>query len=205
MRRFFDLTNPFWSMMSLLSDMLVLTLLWFFFSLPIITMIPATVALYSVGTHLNRQSGGGVIKEFVSAFFKHFKSTVLPGLLILALTAVIVVDIWYYHSVDAKIATFWLFVFIFLGLVLVSLLAYLLPLKSLYDWSWKELLIKSFLMAIRYLQWTLFMVTVNGAFLFVTVYVAPYLSLFVIGAIGWLNMKVVLMLLDREAVLQAKQ
>ena len=205
MRSFFDLTNPFWRMMGLLSDMLVLTLIWFFFSLPIFTLIPATVALFSVGAHLNQQTGGGVIKEFVSAFFKHFKSTVLPGLAILVALIVIVVDIWYYHSVDAKIATFWLFVFIFLGIILGSLLSYILPLKSLYDWTWKEIVVKSFLMAIRYLQWTLFMVTVNGALLFLVIYVAPYLSLFVIGAIGWLNMKVILMLLEREAELQVEQ
>ena len=205
MRSFFDLTNPFWRMMGLLSDMLVLTLIWFFFSLPIFTLIPATVALFSVGAHLNQQTGDGMIKEFVSAFFKQFKSTVLPGLAILVALIVIVVDIWYYHSVDAKIATFWLFVFIFLGFIVVSLLSYILPLKSLYDWTWKEIVVKSFLMAIRYLQWTLFMVTVNGALLFLVIYVAPYLSLFVIGAIGWLNMKVILMLLEREAELQVEQ
>lgn len=198
MRKFFDLTHPFWRMMALLSDFMTLSILWFFASLPIITFIPATIALFSVGYKLNFQSSNQIIREFIDAFLRNFKFHFFLGCVLLLLAIIIGVDVWYYHSISNSVATFWLFVFLFIGVVFLCLMLYFLPLIALYDWNLKNYLIQSFVLMVKHAPWTLFLFTVNGAILFMTAYVAPYLVFFSIGGIGYLNTKVMIMLLEKK-------
>ena len=49
-RKLFDPTALFWRWMSTLADVLLLSLLWFFTSLPLLTLGAATTALYDAST-----------------------------------------------------------------------------------------------------------------------------------------------------------
>lgn len=198
MKKFFDLQNPFWQMMGTLSDFIILSLLWLVFSLPIITVGPATTALISVGFHINRKSGNGVIREFVTAFRQKFRTSFAIGLIILILNIIVITDVLYYHAVDLKLATFFLFVFIFMGIIFAAYQMYLFPLLAEFDGGIKKTMVAAFLMMIRYLKWTIFLLTVTAAIIFFVSYIAPYLVLFAIGGVATLHAKVIGMLLEDE-------
>lgn len=201
-RQLFDLTNPVWQFMSKLSDMMLLTILWALFSIPVITLIPSTIAMYTVADKVNIDSGSSTVREFITAFFKNLKSNFIPGLIILILFIVIITNTMFYQSITADIAPFLLFLVIFIGVILYSLLLYILPLKAMYTMSWKELILNTLMLSVKYLQWTLFLVVINLTVIFVTAYVFPVIYLFSIGGLGLLNTKVTKMLYEEVAKVQ---
>ena len=64
MGRLFDLENPFWSFMGKLTDMMILTVVWFVCCLPVVTAGAATTALYYVLMKLSVNREGYVLKDF---------------------------------------------------------------------------------------------------------------------------------------------
>ncbi len=201
MRKIFDLENPLWQMMSLLSDMMILTMVWFIFCLPVVTIGPATTALFQVGRNLNEKSGKGVIKEFSMIFQKKFRTTFLFGNILTFLSVVLAVDLWYFHSIDQPAATFIFFIFIFLSIIFMLLLIYSYPLLALFNWKIKRTVKTAFFLAVKNFKWSLFLLTIDGFLGFLTLYIAPYSAFFVIGGIAYLNMKVILMILSDTPLL----
>lgn len=200
MQKLFDVNHPLWRMMSLLSDFMILTFIWAVFSLPILTAGPAAVAFFHVGLKLADQSGRSVIREFIETFLAKFKSTFLFGIFTLMIGGLLVGDMWFFHQKGTDLATFLLFVFIFATVLFIFVLLYAYPLLALAEWNKKELLLLSFYTAIKYLKWTVFLFIIDGALLFVTVYVAPYLVFFSVGGIAYLNGKVIKMIVKEDHV-----
>ncbi|WPC08952.1 DUF624 domain-containing protein [Globicatella sp. PHS-GS-PNBC-21-1553] len=68
-QKFFNPENALWKWMGLLSDTMLMTLVWIVFSIPIITIGPATVSLFKVSNDVLSNSGTGVISDFIKYFF----------------------------------------------------------------------------------------------------------------------------------------
>ena len=198
MKNLFKLDHPLWKMMAFLSDCMILTLIWVVFSLPIVTIGPSLVALFYVGGKLNDESGKGVIREFITAFLEKFKKSFWMGVFLLLGSIIIGMDLWYFHTLTSDIGTFLLFVFIFLGIIFISNILYVFPLLAITALNLKEIMKVSFYMMMKHFKWTMFMLIIDGTLLFVTIYIAPYISFFTIGALAYLNMKVLLTLLEEN-------
>ncbi|MBU5593929.1 DUF624 domain-containing protein [Amphibacillus sp. MSJ-3] len=196
MKELFNLEHPLWKMMSLLSDFMLLTIIWILFSLPLITIGPSLIAFFHVGVILNQKAGRGVIREFITTFKNNFKSSFWIGMLVLFLGVVMSVNLWYFHVTDGSLTTFFFFVFLFLSICLISFFLYLFPYLAIFKGSIKEIMMLAFYSAIRHFKWTLFMFVINGTILFITFYPAPYLVFFTIGGIAYLDAKVILMLVE---------
>src|SRR5699024_5523144 len=100
MKDLFNLDHPLWRMMGLLTDFMLLTIVWFVFSLPLITIGPSSIAFFHVGVKLNQKTGRGVIREFTETFINKFKSSFWIGILVLLLATVIGANLWYYHTAE---------------------------------------------------------------------------------------------------------
>ena len=74
----FNSEAPFWRLMSSLVDILALSLLWVFTSVPIVTLGAATAALYDANAKCVRQGKSGAL----SRYFHTFRRELVTGLLI---------------------------------------------------------------------------------------------------------------------------
>lgn len=74
----FNSEAPFWRLMSSLVDILALSLLWVFTSVPIVTLGAATAALYDASAKCVRQGKSGAL----SRYFHTFRRELVTGLLI---------------------------------------------------------------------------------------------------------------------------
>ena len=78
LNKMFDFQNPFWRWVSNIPHMVALSVLWVVCSLPVVTVIPATVALYATTVRHMRPD----IKGIYRCYFKTFKEELKPGILL---------------------------------------------------------------------------------------------------------------------------
>ena len=100
MSRIFDPENKFWSAISKVADVTCMSFLWTITSLPLVTMGAATTAFYSYTMRQVRDTEGGILSGFFSAFRKHFKKATLLWLLEaagIAFFAADLVGVWNFY------------------------------------------------------------------------------------------------------------
>lgn len=100
MSRIFDPENKFWSAISKVADVTCRSVLWTITSLPLVTMGAATTAFYSYTMRQVRDTEGGILSGFFSAFRKHFKKATLLWLLEaagIAFFAADLVGVWNFY------------------------------------------------------------------------------------------------------------
>lgn len=81
MNSIFDYDSWFWRLLSRISDYFLLSLLWMVFSIPIVTMPAASIALYDSVSRCIHGNQGGTYKRFVRTFWAELKRSLLLALL----------------------------------------------------------------------------------------------------------------------------
>lgn len=194
-QKFFNPENALWKWMGLLSDTMLMTLVWIVFSIPIITIGPATVSLFKVSNDVLSNSGTGVISDFIKYFFLRFKQTVIVGLFSLILIGIVLIDFWFYRQISSSISTFVFFLVIFVSVILFGFLVYFYPMLAVTQLNIMNALKLSFFIEIKHFSWTIFLIVMYLFGIFITTIFAPYLVFFMIGMLSILNMKVFKMLI----------
>lgn len=194
-QKFFNPENALWKWMGLLSDTMLMTLVWIVFSIPIITIGPATVSLFKVSNDVLSNSGTGVISDFIKYFFLRFKQTVIVGLFSLILIGIVLIDFWFYRQISSSISTFVFFIVIFVSVILFGFLVYFYPMLAVTQLNIMNALKLSFFIEIKHFSWTIFLIVMYLFGIFITTIFAPYLVFFMIGMLSILNMKVFKMLI----------
>ncbi len=92
MNKLFNLDNPVMVFLARGADMVLLSFLWFVSCLPIVTIGPATAAMYYVALKLARKDEIKITQAFFRGFRMNFKQGVIFGLLFLVVGAVLFVD-----------------------------------------------------------------------------------------------------------------
>lgn len=198
--KFFDLQHPFWRLMGFLSDMMLLTLIWAFFTIPIVTIGPSTSAFFKVCNSQLKKKDQGVLKNFYTSFITYWRRMTLPGIILLMTTGMLVTSIYFYHMLSSQIATFLLFVSIIILVVFLSVLSYVLPLSVIIDDKLLNICKFAFVLSIYNIQWTFLLFITNVSGIFLTVYVAPYTAFFSISLLGILNTKIVTYLYEESSL-----
>ena len=92
MRRLLDIDNPVMRFLTAAFELLALSVLWLFFSLPVFTMGAASAALYSAAYHHVRRGEDYLWNSFLFAFRENFRRSTLAWLAALAVLAVLGAD-----------------------------------------------------------------------------------------------------------------
>ena len=87
-RRFFDPEGLLWRPLGYVGELVALSLLWGVCSIPLLTIGPATVALYDCTVHNLRQKEAGLFSRFFETFRRELKVGCLSTLLWALLLAV---------------------------------------------------------------------------------------------------------------------
>ncbi len=88
--------NPFFRFMSLLGDLLLLSLVWLICSLPIVTAGASTLALFAVAHKLARKDKTcRILRDFFRAFRRDLKQATTLWLPLLLVAALLIFDFFY--------------------------------------------------------------------------------------------------------------
>ena len=128
-------------------DLMVLNGLWFLCSLPLVTIGPATCALYSVTLKLARDEDASAVKGFFLAFRDNLKAGFLLELMALVLGVVAGVDAWFALQQTGLFQTVYLVVAVIIGAVFLTFLCYTFPLQAMFRNSLKVQIKNAFALA----------------------------------------------------------
>lgn len=166
MGNLFNLDNGFFSFMGKAWDMILLSLLWVVLCLPIVTIGPATTALYYTVVKVIRRERGYVFREFFHSFKDNFKLGLITTVIYLLLAFVLYVDYSYANSLketNANQAYLFLAGFNAISLIAIAVLAYIFPVLSRFSLNIKGLFKTTFLMAMKHLLTTIALIIIIGA------------------------------------------
>lgn len=176
MSRFFSPDNKFFTGMSKIFDMLVLSLLWLILCLPIITIGPASTAFYYTVVKVIRRERSYLLKEFFRSFLLNFKQGAVLTLIYVAFIVVSYVDFRYAMQLTEEgkqLGSFMMGIFIVLCVFVIFSMVYVFPVLSRFTVTIKNLFKWAFFLSIRHIGWTLLI-----AFMFVAFGVIMVFSFF---------------------------
>ena len=100
--KFFSTDGSLYKFLTRLWDMIKLNLLWILFSLPIVTMGAATVAVYSVTLKMVDDTEGYVGRQFIKAFKENWKQGIPMGLLAIFCSYVVYLDFEMFNKIEGN-------------------------------------------------------------------------------------------------------
>ena len=183
---FFNYDNPVWRFIGKFFDIMILNVLWFVCSIPIVTIGASTTAVYYVTLKLVRDEEGATIKSFFKSFKENFKQSTIIWLLMLAAGAVIGFDMYFFLVMQTEASTFrtvMISIFGGFGILYLFIGLFVFPLQSRFYNPVKRTLFNAFFMSVRHFLQTIGMLAINIGIPFLALFVAPILQpvLFLFG------------------------
>lgn len=157
MKKFFDPENNLWSWIGRIPDMILLSLLWLVLSIPIVTLVPASIALYDAVARNVRPDEKGAYRRFFRTFRKELGRGILMGLLWIVIAAVLYVG-YSILSQQAQAGDAWAayaLVYQILSLLPLSVFLWVIPLESRFIYGYWQLHKNAILFSVCYLPRTL--------------------------------------------------
>lgn len=100
--KLFSIDGPLYNFFSRLLDMIKLNILWFLFSLPVVTIGASTAAAFSITLRMVDEREGYIAKQFWTAFKANLKQGIPAGLLNLFFVYALYLDFQLFHAVEGN-------------------------------------------------------------------------------------------------------
>lgn len=132
---FFDMDKPFWRWMGKIPEIVILSFLWYICSFPIITIIPASCALFDAVSRNVMMDDKGCYKRFFRSFVRELKQGIPLSILWAVIAAVAIYGTQIINSYAATSSVFSVFSILYLVMIImmVGYLGWLVPLQSRYN------------------------------------------------------------------------
>ena len=131
--------NFFFRWASKLGDFCGLSVVWLLMCIPIITIIPASIAMYSSIVNCVHGNEEGSVRWF----FRSFKSELLRGLglgvLWLVIVAILAVALLFLMGQESQIGKIFSIVYMGSTLIPLSIMAWLIPTQARFEYSFTDL------------------------------------------------------------------
>jgi uncharacterized membrane protein YesL len=180
MSNFFNPENGLFNVMGKVFDIMFVSLLWLFCCLPIITIGPATTALYYSVVKSIRRERGYVSKEFFHSFKVNFKQGAIVGITYTALAAVLAFNFSIVKQMDTKVSSVLFGVYMAMSLLIFITAIYTFPNLSRFNLTIKYLYKNSIIMSLRHLPSTIVMGLIVAISAFV-IWLIPITAVFIPG------------------------
>jgi uncharacterized membrane protein YesL len=152
---FFNMDGPIYKFLDRFTDLFFLNILWIIFSLPLITIFPATSALFGVVRRWVEGKDVKVASSFISLFRENFKQSFLISIIWIPVTIILISN----FNLVTSMPNEWRVVFIpLLGIFTILLSAttiYLFPCIVHFDINLKGVIRNAFYLSITNLGKTL--------------------------------------------------
>ena len=176
MGNLFNMNNFFFRFMGKLFDAVALSIVYTLVCLPIVTIGPATSALYYATVKSIRRDRSYPIKEFFKAFKRDFKQSFVVGLILVVVGVILYVDVKFAINFINNSLTYMRYLYLIIGIVVSFISVYIFPLISRFSLKLSELFKLSFYLALRHLLTTVVsVILLFGSF--VLVYISAGLAM----------------------------
>lgn len=188
MGNLFNLDNGFFSFMGKVWDMILLSIMWVLCCIPIITIGPATTAMYYAIVKVIRRERGYVTKEFFHSFKDNLKLGMISAAMFLVAAWILYVDFTYATAKQAegsKYGDFMVAGFIAIATIIVMVLIFIYPILSRFTLNLKGLFKTSFIIAMKHFPTSLLLVVIIAVFgfavylIYPAIFLAPALCCFI--------------------------
>lgn len=160
LKKFFDMDNPIMKFLTVMSDIIIVNLLFMVCSIPLFTIGASLTGLYRVTLKMMQGREGSVTRTFFEGFKDNFKQATIIWLILACFGGVLYVD---YRAMamlgDNLINVFrygWFIVLLLYGFLLV----YVFPLLATFENTIKNTIKNAFLMSISSLPYTLIILVI---------------------------------------------
>lgn len=168
----------------LVADIVLFHVLWIIFSLPVITIGASTTALYYCCMKRIRRDEGYVAKNFVQAFKSNFRQSTLIWLLILAVGAILFIDLRIGMAAGGIIGKFMIISCSVLLIPFICTALYIFPVQAKFENRIVDNLKNAFLMSMSNFVFTLLLFLIIATFILLTMTFPPFIGLQMICGAG---------------------
>ncbi|MCL1878701.1 MAG: galactose-1-epimerase [Defluviitaleaceae bacterium] len=154
MREFFSLDGAFNKYAGFVADMVILSFLWIFFSIPFVTIGASTTALFYVATRRLANREGYISTDFWHAFKANFFRATLLWLIVFGIIFMIVWNMLLLPDVIEEMGALGSIILPAQVIILIEVLfiaTWLFPVTARFDMGFKETLKSSFFLANRHM------------------------------------------------------
>ncbi|MBO1005129.1 YesL family protein [Pseudogracilibacillus auburnensis] len=180
------LNNRFYILLEKLSNLLLLNLCWIIASIPIITLFPATAAMFSVIRDWKIKDEVSVIKPFMIHFKKNFKQSLLIGILWVPFALLLYFDYFYIVQTQTEWRVYLLVPLFFIALLFTFMSAFLFPVMIHYQLRIRDVLKNTFIVSLVYFPTTIVSIILAVSLLAILLFF-PITGLFIFSVAAYLN------------------
>lgn len=160
---FFDPEKGVWAWLSTLVDICGLSIAWIFLCLPVVTIGPATAALYHAVVTCVRPRQHGAFGDFFRSFWKNLKEGCLTTLLCVLAAVLLAFGYSVMRANTGTGAGGVMFAAYYVALVVpAGVLVWLFPLLGRFEFGLKGLFVTAFQLALRHLPTTFVVVLLTA-------------------------------------------
>ncbi len=176
MSNIFHLDSPLWNILNKITDVIILSLLFLVTSVPVITAGAALTALYYQMFRLSEDTEGNVIKGYFKTFGENFKKATPAWTACLLVGGFLAGDLYICMKMQMPAAHFFMAVLSVVAVFYVMFITYFFPLLSKCIADTKKIAFMAFMMSVKELPRTVFMLFITGIMIAVGFFVtAPFL------------------------------
>ncbi|MCC8127427.1 MAG: DUF624 domain-containing protein [Clostridiales bacterium] len=164
MNGIFNPENRFWTFMEKVMNLCVLGILWFLFSLPLVTIGASTTALFTYTLRLVYDEEGYLLQSFWRGFRRHFRTATILWLGAVVLGGCLVAELYACQFLPGGKVIVWGMRAVFVSLLLIYALTllYLFPVLAEFSLPGREVLAESLVMAVGNLPCSLLILLIAG-------------------------------------------
>ncbi len=189
---FFSIDGPFYRIGNIVADIMILSFVWLFFSIPLFTIGASTTALFYVVTRRISNKEGYLMRDFWTSFKGNFKQATLSWLVIVLLFIIILINLLNINAIGSMKSIIFPFQICFM-IELSLLTIYIFPIIARFDMSFKETFKTAFFMANKHIFTSILCLVASAAVLLAS-YIYPLFAVVAMGtyafAVSYLIIKV---------------
>lgn len=168
MNSIFNMDNGFFSAVGKLVDIVIVSLMWVLLLIPIVTIGPATSAMYYCMVKVIRRERGYLTREFISAFKSNFKVGALTSIILAFAYFILIFDLKWAREVEGTKGFFLVSAFNSMLFLITCVAIYAFPILSRFRIKTKQLLKTSLFMAMKHLPSTILIAIIIAVFALAT-------------------------------------
>ena len=157
MNKIFNLDGPLFALFQKIADLFLLNLAFIICCIPIITIGPATCALYSMTMEMIRKEHNSLFLGFFSRFKKYFLRSLIIEIIFAGIIAFLAFDYVVFRNMNNPLQ----YVVLISGVYILFALLYVFCIIPVFDNGIKNALRNAFVLPFIHLPWTLLILAVN--------------------------------------------
>ncbi|MDP4086620.1 MAG: DUF624 domain-containing protein [Bacillota bacterium] len=177
------LDSKFYSLLDKLSNFFILNTFWIISCIPIITVGPATAAMFGVVRQWKLNQDTSVVRNYFRYFKENFKQSFLIGILWIIISLLLYLNYFYLAQDHSSFKYVILVPLLLISLFFMATSAYLFSIITHYKVNWKSAIKNSFFIAVVNFPTTVIILIMLSLITAILIYLpATSLILFSIGA-----------------------